>query len=224
MTYALMNTCVPWSLVKGGFHKSPNYKTLLQKTVTGRGDGAIALKPYATWVFQVDLNAVLGGESVQASVLQWFLGCYMATCGGAGLFLFTDPNDNAVQVNPGDISDQSLLLNVTPGAASPMGTAGDGVSTVFQCARAVDQGVDILQQVSNVTIFVNGAAAAATVTSTGVVTFSSAPASGAVLTWQGSFQYLCRFTDDTIKDLARISKNSQGFLWSCSVEFESVFV
>ncbi len=225
MTYPLMRTSVPWSLVKSGFHKTPTFEggTLAYKAPTGHRS-ALSLKPYATWAFKLDLNMVQGGEAVEGSVLQSFLGCFLATCGGAGFFLFTDPNDNAVN-DTGLSTPQSCLLNVTPGAANPMGQLGDGVSTQFQLARMVDQGVDILQQVSNVEVYVNGAVATCTIGSTGVVTFSSAPPANAVLTWGGNFQYLCQFTDDTMKDLARVSKNSGGWLWSCgSVDFESVFV
>jgi hypothetical protein len=224
MAYAMMNPGVPWSLVKGGFHKSPSFKTLLQKTVTGRGDGGIALKPFATWEFEVDLNTVEGGEAMQASVLQWFLGCFMATCGGAGLFLFTDPNDNTVS-DAGLTTPQSCLLNTTPGAASPMGTAPDGASTQWQLARKIDQGIDLIQQATGVQVFVNGSASNATVSTTGAVTFATPPAVGAVLTWSGSFQYLCRFNGDTLDDLARVNKNVKSFLWSCgSIKFESQFV
>ena len=45
--------------------------------------------------------------------------------------------------------------------------------------------------------------AAATVTdyvlgSTGIVTFSTAPVTGAALAWTGAFNWLCRFDDDSI--------------------------
>jgi uncharacterized protein (TIGR02217 family) len=218
MSYPVMSTSVPWSLVKSGFHKGPSFNSLVQPTAAGRGTSSLSLKPYATWLFNVDLNNVEGGESVQASVLQMFLGCFMACCGRGIFFLFTDPNDNTVTVT------QSCLLNVTPGAATPMGQVGDGVSTLFQLARKIDQGVDILQQVSSVVVNVNGTPATCGILN-GLVTFAAAPANGAVLTWSGSFQYLCQFTEDTMKDLARVSKNSGGFLWACnSIEFESQFV
>lgn len=220
MSYPVMSTSVPWSLVKSGFHKGPTFEgaSLTASSPTGFASG-LSLKPFATWEFNLDLNSVEGGEAVQGSVLQMFLGCFLATCGGAGFFLFTDPNDNTVSA-PG-----SCLLNVTPGASTPMGKTGDGVSTKFQLARIIDQGTDILQQVSNVSVLVNGVAATATVDSKGVVTFAAAPAANATLAWSGNFQYLCRFKNDTLKDLARVNKNASGFLWSCdSVEFESVFI
>jgi hypothetical protein len=225
MSYPTMDPSVPWSLVKGGFKKTPHFNSQTQKPAAGRGRSSISLMPYPTWDFEVDLDYVCGGESVQWSVLQTFLGCYLATCGGAGFFLFTDPNDNTVE-NP-DNGDPALgvLLNVTAGAAAPMGQTGDGVSPQFQLARIIGLGADILQNVSNVAVFVDGAETAVTLSGTGVVTFSTPPAWGAVLTWEGSFQYLCQFTDDTLKGLARVNKNSTGFLWSCpSIAFEGVFV
>lgn len=224
MSYPVMSTSVPWSLVKSGFHKTPHFSSMVQMTAAGRGRSSLSLQPYATWDFNLDLNLVSGGETVAASVLQRFLGCFLACCGRGGFFLFTDPNDNTV-------SSQGCMLNVTAGAASPMGTAGDGSSTQFQLARSLDQGTDVLQQVSNVSVFVNGEPCTDTSGNplwsvrNGVVTFFTAPAAGAVLTWTGNFQYLCQFSDDTLKDLARVNKNSGGFLWSCgSVSFESVFV
>ena len=219
MSYPVMSTTVPWSLVKSGFHKAPDFSSLVQTPAAGRGRSSISLKPYATWNFELDLNMVQGGESVIGSVLQSFLGCFMLCCGSGNFFTFTDPNDNTVTNAAG------LLLNVTPGAANPMSNAGDGVSTQFQLARNIGVGVDILQNVSGVTLYVAGAVTAASISSTGVVTFSTPPGNGAALTWAGNFTYLCQFTDDTLKDLARVSKNSSGFLWSCSsIDFESVFV
>lgn len=220
MSYPVMSTTVPWSLVKGGFKKTPRFNSLVQKTAAGRGTSTLALIPYPEWCFEVDLNCVLGGESIAGSVLQSFLGCYIAACGGGSFFLFTDPNDSAVTTAAG------IMLNVTPGAAIPMGQAGNGSSTQFQLARSIGQGVDILQNVNITQVKVNGTVTAAySVSSTGVVTFTTAPANGATITWAGTFQYLCRFDSDTLQDLARVNKNSSGFLWSCSsIKFESVFV
>jgi hypothetical protein len=179
--------------------------------------------PYPTWDFELDLNSVQGGESVAGSVLASFLECYIKCCGGGAYFLFTDPNDSAVSLAG------SVMLNVTPGAAAPMGVTGDGTSTQFQLARKIGTAPDIQQNVTVTQVQVAGVNKALgtdySLSATGVITFVAAPAASAALTWAGSFQYLCRFTDDTLKDLARVSKNNSGFLWSCSsIAFESVFV
>lgn len=104
-----------------------------------------------------------------------------------------------------------------------MSTTGDGVSRVFQLARQIDQGTDIPDDIVSSVVFVNGTANAnVTTTENGVVTFSSAPGAGAVLSWQGQFRYRCRFTEDSVQDLARVSKNPHSWLWSASsIEFES---
>jgi uncharacterized protein (TIGR02217 family) len=232
MSYPVMNTAVPWSLVKGGFHKTPHFNSSVIMTAARRGCGSVGYQPYATWDFSIDLNLVLGGESIQYSVLQQFIGCFLATMGRGGLFLFTDPNDNAVD-DTGCDTPQSLLIASPNGLFNPAQTTGDGVTTQFQLARIIDQGVDILQNTSNWTMYVNdmpavdgsGAATFTVESETGIVTFNTAPPSGAKLTWSGNFQYLCRFTEDTLKDLSRTAKNSAGWLWSCgSVSFESEFV
>ena len=112
MSYPVMSTSIPWGLVKGGFHKSTAYNTVKEKTAAGCGDVSFAMKPYPTWDFVVDLLYVPGGESVQGSVLQSFLGTYIQTGGGRGYFLFTDPNDRTVT------TAQGCMLNVTPTAGN----------------------------------------------------------------------------------------------------------
>lgn len=222
-----MKTTVPWSLVKGGFKKTPRFNTLLQETATGRGNTAVSLMPFAGWDFEVDLNYVEGGEGVKFSVFQQFLGCFLAARGRGSLFYFTDPNDNGVSAN-------GILLNVTPGAAAPFSTTGDGVSSQFQAARQIDQGIDIIQGIVNPDFapkaHVNGVLANGVVYESGLFVFTTPPPSGAVLNWQGQFRYLCRFTEDTVQGLARISANvdRNGFkrwLWSASsISFKSEFV
>lgn len=220
MAYPVMSTSVPWSLVKNGFKKTPRFNTVTQKTAAARGRSAFALMPYAEWSFEVDLAFVTGGEAVANSVLQSFLGCYLACCAGGNFFLFTDPNDSAVATT------QGVMLNVTPGATTPMGQVGDGASNAFQLARSIGQSVDVLQNVNITQLLVNGVATTAySISATGIVTFNvgNTPPANATLTWSGTFQYLCQFSEDTIQDLARVSRNASGFLWSASaVKFESV--
>ncbi len=56
------------------------------------------------------------------------------------------------------------------------------------------------------------------ISSTGQVVFTVAPASGAVLTWTGSYYWRCRFTHD-IADFERFAAN----LWKFNrVEFITV--
>ena len=60
---------------------------------------------------------------------------------------------------------------------------------------------------------------------TGVVTFSTPPAVGAVLTWTGSFYYLCRFSEDTLDSTRSFSINNGLDQWMIQgVKFQSEFV
>ena len=150
MSYPTMSPAVPWSLVKSGFKKGPQFNGMTQKPAAGRGRSSLSFTPYATWNFELDLNAVSGGEAVAGNVLQACLGCFMVACGTGSFFYFTDPNDNLVSQVEG------CLLNVSPGAALPMGLVGDGVSQQFQFARTVEQGFDVLQNVTGWGVYVSG--------------------------------------------------------------------
>jgi uncharacterized protein (TIGR02217 family) len=220
MSYPVMPS-LPLSMAKG-LKKAPVFNTVVQKVAAGRGNSSTSLTPFACWSFEFDLDRITGSEAAAASVLAQFMGTFMACSGSAQLFLFTDPQDNAV------VYANSGMLNVTPGAAAPMGTTGDGSSTQFQLGRSVGGAAwDVIQSLNgSITVKVNGSPVSpASVSSTGLVTFTSAPANGATLTWQGSFYYLCRFSEDTV-DAARVfTVNSGTDQWDISsVKFSSEFV
>ena len=213
---------MPLSLAKG-LKKTPNFNTVRQKVAAGRGNAAVSLKPYPTFDFEFDMDHITGNEEASSSVLAAFFGVFMATAGGAGLFLFVDPQDSNVSYA------NSGMLNVTPGAATPMGIAGDGSSTQFQLARSIGGAWDILQNVTVTGLKVNGVAKSLgsdyTLNGTGVVTFTTAPASSATLTWTGTFQYLCRFDADTVDATRSFTANSGTDQWDVvSIKFNSEFV
>lgn len=82
---------------------------------------------------------------------------------------------------------------------------GDGLTQAFQLVRTAGAGQVFDEPVSNVNVLTNlkknGVAQANpadyTISTTGLVTFTSAPAVGHTLTWTGTYYYRCRFTDDT---------------------------
>lgn len=208
------------SLAKG-LKKTPVWNTVLQKVAAGRGNSAVSLAPYPVWEFELDMDHITGNEAAATSVIAQFLGVYMQTQGSAGLFLFVDPQDSTVTQNTG------VMLNVTPGAASPMSQIGDGVSTQFQLSRLIGaSGVDIIQNLNGAIVAkVNGSTAAQSVSSTGVVTFSVAPANGATITWAGSFYFLCRFDSDSLDAVREFTRNTGTDNWSInSIKFASEFV
>ncbi len=203
MAYPVMPT-MPLSMASG-LKKSPNFNTVRQKGSAGINSG-IALKPYPTWDFEFAMDNIVGHEHTAASVVAQFFGTYMATAGGAGLFLFTDPQDNSV-------------------TGAQFGT-GNGTTTAFQLSRNIYGYPDIIQNTNGTpTFYLNGGVIAPSdISATGVITFGSAPPPDSILTWTGSFHYLCRFSDDTVDATRVFTINSGLDHWMFQgVKFSSEF-
>jgi hypothetical protein len=148
-----------------GLKKTPHYNTVVQRAAAGRGTSSTSLMPYPTYDFEFDLDSIQGNEAAAASVLASFQGTFMASGGQGGWFLFTDPQDDTVAYGT------SCMLNVTAGAANPMGQTGDGSSTQFQLGRLVGGiGIDVIQNLNgSAAVKVNG-----TLTSVSVLSPSQA--------------------------------------------------
>lgn len=223
MSYPILQANMPW-VRQAGFHKTPHFNTVTMKPAAGRGVVTASLCPYATWDFEVALSLAIGSEADSASILSAFLGLFLQTNGATGFWLFTDPNDNTIAQAAG------TMLNVTPGAAEPMGNQGDGSSTQYQLARYIGGGFDIIQNVNGTpTLYVNGSLVTDySVSATGVITFVDAPPANATLQWLGQFYFLCQFSEDTLKDLARMYSYGGSIvdsLWDCSgIKFSSVLI
>lgn len=195
---------MPLSMASG-LKKSPNFHTIRQNGPAGINSG-LALKPYPTWDFQFSLDNVTGHEQEASSVVAQFFGTFMATAGGAGLFYFTDPQDNSV-------------------TGAQFGT-GDGVTTKFQLSRNIYGYPDIIQNTNGTpTIYIGGEVTAPSdISATGVITFAAAPPLDSVLTWTGSFRYLCRFSEDTVDATRSFTINNGIDQWMFQgVKFSSEF-
>lgn len=228
MSYPVLSPSIQFA--RPAWRKTPHFNTITQKPAAVRGIVTASLVPYPTWDFEVELVWTRGDERTPTSIIAAFLDIFMQCLGSGVFFLITDPNDNTVSANAG------TMLNVTPGAAAPMGVVGDGVSTQFQLARIIGPSglsIDILQNVSISTLNVNGSPTSSySVSDTGVITFVTAPALNASLSWSGGFQYLCQFTEDTLSDLGRVgvipnvlTPSVMDGLWSCgNIKFSSIFV
>ena len=210
MSYPVMSSTIKWALP--GYRKTPKFNTVVQTPAAGRGIRTLALMVFPTWVFELDLNFAIGDETLANTAINDLLGLYLATYGGAGFFLYEDPNDHT-------------LTN------SQFGT-GDGATVDFQLQRQIGSGgYDVLQNVHAITnVKINGTPTSSySISSTGLITFTSPPAPSATLTWTGTFYFLCRFTEDTLSDLGRqafyVSGGNNTGLWSVSsVKFESVLI
>jgi hypothetical protein len=166
--------------------KTPTFNTIIQAPVSGRGEIRASLQPYPIWEFDFPLNYARGGEQLPQSVYGYLLGFFIQMGGEFSDFLYLDPNDNTVA---------NALLGL-----------GDGSTANFQLVRPIGNlGSDIVQNPMQsatspylaLAIMVNG-----TPTSdynlgpNGIIEFNTAPASGAVLTWTGSYWYRVRFDSD----------------------------
>lgn len=121
----------------------------------------------------------------RGSELQTLVGFYTARGGPFDTFLFTDPDDNTV-------TGQQFGV-------------GNGSTTTWQLTRSFGgfaEPIDYLN--GSASVYRNGvlATSGVTVSAAGLVTFSTAPGAGVVLTWDGSFYRRVRFLGDRM-DTAR---------------------
>jgi len=156
--------------------RTPIWNTLKQSMVSG----AVTRVPLSSYPrYQYELSF----EFLRAAPLfeEWQqLDSFINSVSGAGsMFLFNDPNDNTA-------SAQDFGL-------------GDGVTTEFQLVRALDGFVVPVFTPNVITdIKIAGVSTAAyTLGNYGEITFTTAPPSGELLTWDGTFYWPCYFDDDS---------------------------
>lgn len=163
--------------------KTPIWRTAIQSAVSGKELRA-SLMSYPLWKFSLSYEVLRADSASQE--LQTLLGFFLGRQGQFDSFLYTDPVDNSV-------------------TGQNFGT-GDGTTTAFQLVRTYGAGgFTFTEPVQNVngtpSIYVAGVLKTAgtdyTIGSTGIVTFTSAPANGAALTWTGNYYFRCRFLQDS---------------------------
>lgn len=155
--------------------RSPVWSTIRQQAISGI-DTRFQLWTYPRWKYDLPFSVL---HSDSRAELQTLAGFYNSLGGSAQTFQYTDPLDNSA-------------------TTESIGT-GDGVTTGFQLVRIFGGFIEPVFAPTTQTIYINGTSTAAyTIGTTGLVTFTTAPASGAALTWTGTFNWLCRFDDDTI--------------------------
>lgn len=176
-------------------HRQPEWVTRTQESVSGR-EIVTARQSFPRWRYS------LSYEFLRASECQQLLAFFNARQGRFDTFLFNDLNDNSA-------------------TAQQFGT-GDGTTVKFQLLRSLG---GILEPVFALNgaplIYKNGvlqSAATYSISTNGVVTFNTAPATGAALTWTGLFYWRCRFLQDAA-DMQQFAGN----LWALKkLEFRTV--
>jgi uncharacterized protein (TIGR02217 family) len=160
-------------------HKKPVFSTRVASHVSGREVRA-GLYAHALYEFELTFDGLDSSGSypgLQLQSLQTLMGFFLTAGGQLNSFLYADPTDSAV-------SGQAI------------GT-GDGATAVFTLGRAIGSYYEPVSYVTAITnVNVNGVTTGVTFTAPNTITFATAPASGASITWTGSYAFLCRFLDD----------------------------
>lgn len=178
--------------------KTPIWSTKVQTAVSGK-ETRLGFWTYPIWQYSINYS-FLRSDNVNAE-LQSLVGFYNAHLGSFDSWLFNDPDDNlAVDQNFG---------------------TGDSATTLFQLARSYGGSYEPVKAVQSVTnVKINGATTAAYTldTSTGLITFTTPPIAGAVLTWSGAFYWRCRFLDDQMT----VSKFMAQLWETQTLKFQSI--
>lgn len=160
-----------------GITKTPMWKTVTHESVSGMELRA-ALMTYPRYRISMRYEVLRAGGGF--AELQELIGFFNARRGSWDDFLWLDPDDNTV-------------------SGAGFGT-GDGATKTFSMGRSFGGFVEPVQAfVSDPQVFVNGVQKATPADysiSNGRVTFVTAPANGAALTWSGQFYKRVRFMND----------------------------
>ena len=159
--------------------RRPEFKTVVNIAASGR-ESRIAQWSSPLWHYELIYSVLRDGAVIPAlPELQALQGFYLARQGRFDTFLFLDPDDSIV-------------------AGQRFGT-GDGSTTSYQLVRSNAGFIEPVNGIiSPPAITISGSATTAFGwTTSGLITFASAPAAGAALVWSGTFYRRCRFeTDD----------------------------
>ncbi|MFI5230062.1 MAG: DUF2460 domain-containing protein [Gemmatimonadales bacterium] len=160
--------------------KTPQWNTKIQ-----RSDGGKELRaqfystPLWRWVLAYDL---LRGD-LTLHEFQTLVGFYNARQGSFDSFLYADPNDSSV--------------------TAELFGFGNGAITTYQLIRSFAGTAEenVVDLNGTPQIFKNGVLQTSgfTIGSTGIVTFTTAPAPGDTLTWTGSYYWRTRFDTDAME-------------------------
>lgn len=183
-----------------GVVRSPIWNTITKLSTSGREYRAAR---YTTPLYKYTLSYEFLRSASTYAELQTLVGFFNARRGSFDSFLFTDPDDNSV-------------------TAQLIGT-GNGALTQFQLLRQFGGFSEPVYDLNgSPSVYVSGTLKTLgtdyTLSASGLITFSAALATGAAVTWTGSFYRRCRFLQDSLE----FSK-FMNLLWEAKkVEFQSV--
>lgn len=158
--------------------RTPIWSTIHQEAVSG-ADAPLQLWTYPRWRYELQYDFLRSDANAE---LQSLAGFFNKVGGSASVFKFSDPDDGSVTTQGFGTGDGSTR------AFGLVRTFGGFTEPVF--APIIDSNFKVFDNGSDVTSHV-------TVGTAGLVTWDVAPTSGHALTWTGSFNWLCRFDDDS---------------------------
>ncbi len=163
--------------VDWGTEKEPQFDTRTVRAVSGY-EVRLSRRAYPLYSIKMKFNFLRTAAAYQE--LQQVIGLFLRHKGSGDSFLLYDPDDGAV-------TNQSFGV-------------GTGSAKTFSLAATWGGFVQPVRNIKAITaVKVNGTSTTAyTLNADGTITFTTAPASGAVLTWTGQYYYRCRFSDDQI--------------------------
>jgi len=171
-----------WSVTK-----TPTFQTRIQRAVSGRELRALDY-PYPLWQFTLVFDLLRDNPTAGYDELRTLMGFFMLCQGSFGTFLFRDPSDHRVtsqQIGIGNASTTIFQLQRAMGSTLPGGgflepiVAPDVVSGLYLDGITQSPGSYSVDP------------------ETGLVTFSTAPGSGLIITADYSYYFRCRFIDDS---------------------------
>lgn len=170
-----MATFVP-SPTMGWPSRAVIWQTLKHNAVSGKTS---ALQEWSSPRYRYTVN--FSGLRTDVVLAEWqsFLAFYNGVGGAAQVFYYDDPFDDTA-------------------TAEGFGT-GNGVDTEFQLTRSLGGFTEPVYRVAITQIAVNGVPTAAYTEAGGLITFTVPPAVGTALTWTGTFEWICRFDEDSLE-------------------------
>lgn len=173
----------------------PRIRTSRFSTIVKRAQGrrfALSQQLYPTHLIRISYSFLRPADLAQLR------GFFLARKGRADDFLFDDRDDRQV-------TDQALGV-------------GDGSTRVFQLVRTAEGFAEPVYALNGAPVVkVAGTPTSVTTDSQGRVTFATAPAGGAALTWSGLYRWRVAFTQDQaeVEEFMRLLS-----VWK-TVEFET---
>jgi uncharacterized protein (TIGR02217 family) len=169
--------------------------TIVQTPSNFVGETRIARGSYCRWHFEMTFPKLNSIFNDQTGYLAKVAGFFMSMQGQANSFLYDSAVDN-----------DSTIPSSAP---VPFGL-GDGVTRSFQITRPIGDYQDIIQNLNGTTSIYDAGTlltSGFSIDAKGVVTFTTPPTAGHVLSWSGKYFFRCRFTKDAADSLEQVFTN-----------------